>query len=91
MFQMQTCIIFMLLLFTGATSDGLEKMLKLAEFIIDIYHQLPRCCICLVNSEAQLEGENRFYIISINCVLLVIRNVLTESSKGISNKLSYLT
>jgi hypothetical protein len=50
--------IFVLLLSSGCVSAGLEKVLKIAEFIADIYQQLPRCCIFIINSEAQQQGEN---------------------------------
>ena len=36
MFQMQICIIVMLLLSSGAVSGGLEKMLSVAEFVTGI-------------------------------------------------------
>jgi hypothetical protein len=38
MFQMQTYIIVLLLLSSGALSAGLEKVWKLTEFIADIYY-----------------------------------------------------
>jgi hypothetical protein len=49
-----------LILSSGAVSAGLEKVLKQAEFIADIYLQLPRSCIFIINSEAQQQGENEF-------------------------------
>jgi hypothetical protein len=58
MFQMQTYIIVVLLLSSGAASAGLEKVLKVAEFIADIFQQLPRTCIFIINSGAQQQGEN---------------------------------
>jgi hypothetical protein len=58
MFQMQTYIVVVLLLSSGAASAGLEKVLKLAKFIADISEQLPRSCIFVINSEAQHQGEN---------------------------------
>ena len=60
MFQMQTYIIVVLILSSGAVSAGLEKVLKRAEFIADIYQQLSRSCIFIINSEAQQQGENEF-------------------------------
>jgi hypothetical protein len=60
MLQMQTYIIVVLLLSSGAVSAALKKVLKLAEFIADIYQQLPRGCIFIINSEAQQQGENGF-------------------------------
>jgi hypothetical protein len=68
---MQTYIIVLLLLSSGAVSAGLEKVLKLAEFIADIYQQLPRRCIFIINSEAQQQDENGFCIIYISFLLLV--------------------
>jgi len=58
MFQIQTYIIFMLLLSSGAVSAGLEKLLGLAEFIADIYQQFPHSCIFIINPEAQQQGED---------------------------------
>ena len=58
MFQMQICIIVVLLLFSGAVSAGLEKVLRQAEFIADIYQQFPHCCIFIINYEQQQQGED---------------------------------
>jgi hypothetical protein len=66
---MQIYIVVVLLLSSGAVSGGLEKVLRLAEFIADIYQQFPNSCIFLVNCEAQEPGENEFYISEVNCVL----------------------
>jgi hypothetical protein len=55
---MQTYIIVVLLLSSDAASAGLEKVLKLAQFIADIYHQLPRSCIFIINPDPQQQGEN---------------------------------
>ena len=60
MFQMQIYIIVVLLLYSGAVSGGLEKVLRLAEFIADIYRQFPHSCIFIKNFEAQQQGENLF-------------------------------
>jgi hypothetical protein len=60
---MQTYIIVVLILSSVTTIAGFEKVLKLAEFIADIYQQLPRICIFIINSEAQHQGENAFCII----------------------------
>jgi len=46
------------LLSTGAVSGGLEKVLKLVEFIADIYQQFPHRCIFIINPEAQQQGED---------------------------------
>ena len=53
MFQMQIYIIFVLFLSSGAVSGGSKKVLKLAEFIADIYQQFPHSCIFVINSEVQ--------------------------------------
>ena len=58
MFQMQIYIIVLLLLYSGAVSGGLEKVLRLAEFIADIYQQFPHNCIFIINPEAQQQGED---------------------------------
>jgi hypothetical protein len=55
---MQTYIIIVLLLSSGAASGGLGKLLRIAEFIADIYHQLPHSCIIIINPEAQQQGED---------------------------------
>jgi hypothetical protein len=60
MFQMQTYIIVVLILSSVTVSAGLEKVLKQAEFIADIYQQLPRSCILIIHPEAQEQGENEF-------------------------------
>jgi hypothetical protein len=57
MFQMQTLICIMLLLPSGTKSSGLEKVLRLAELVADIYQHLERGCIFLMNSHALQEGE----------------------------------
>ena len=59
---MQISIILMLLFSSGAVSAGLQKVLRLAEFIADIYQQFPHSCIFIMDSEAQ-KGKNYFYII----------------------------
>jgi hypothetical protein len=58
MFQMQIYIIVMLLLYSGAVSGGLQKVLRLTEFIADIYQQFPHSCIFIINPEAQQQGED---------------------------------
>jgi hypothetical protein len=58
MFQMQIYIIVVLLLYSGAVSGGLEKVLRLAQFIADIYQQFPNSCIFIINCEAQQQGED---------------------------------
>jgi hypothetical protein len=58
MFQMQTSIIFMLLFSGGALNVHLQKVLRLAEFIADIYQQFPHSCIFIINPEAQQQGED---------------------------------
>jgi len=54
--QMQTYIIIVLLS-SGVVSGGLEKVLRKAEFIADIYHQFPHSCIFIINPVAQQQGE----------------------------------
>jgi len=82
MFQMQIYIIVVLLLSSGAVSGGLEKVLRLAQFIADIYRQFPHSCIFIINPEAQLQGEDWFCIIYSSCVFVVNRNVLTDTWAG---------
>ena len=55
---MQICVIVVLLLSSGAVSGGLEKVLRIAEFIADIYRQFPHSCIFIINPEAQQQGED---------------------------------
>jgi len=59
---MQINIIVVLLLFSGAVSGGFEKVIRLAEFMADIYQQFPHSCIFIINPEAQQNGEDLFYI-----------------------------
>ena len=68
MFQMQLYIILVLLLSSGAMSAGLEKALRIAQFIADIYQQFPHSCIFIINPAAQQQGEDWFYIIYSSCV-----------------------
>jgi len=58
MFQMQIYIIIVLILYSGAVSGGLEKVLRLAEFIADIYQQFQHSCIFITTPEAQEQGED---------------------------------
>jgi len=58
MFQMKIYIIVVLLLYSSAVSGGLEEVLRLAEFIADIYQQFPHSCIFVINPEAQQQGED---------------------------------
>jgi hypothetical protein len=78
MFQMQIYIIVVLLLYSGVVSGGLEKELRQAEFIADIYQQFPHSCIFIVNDEEQQQGEDLFYIIYISCSIVVNINIVTE-------------
>jgi hypothetical protein len=57
-FQMQSCVIFWLLLSSGVVIGNFENVLKRAEFIADIYQKLPPSCIFLIISAEQQEGEN---------------------------------
>jgi hypothetical protein len=45
------------MIFIGTVGAGLEKVLKLAEFMADVYQHLPRGCVVIIISEAQ-QGEN---------------------------------
>ena len=63
LFQMQIYIIVLLLLSSGAVSGGLEKVLRLSQFIADIYQQFPHSCIFIINCEAQQQGEDRLFFI----------------------------
>ena len=82
---MQIYTIVVLLLSSGAVSGGLEKVLRLSQFIADIYQQFPHSCIFIINPEAQQQGEDWFYIIYSSCVIVVNRNVLTENWDGNCN------
>ena len=57
MFNMEIYIVFVILLSCGAVSSGLETVLRLEEFIADIYQQFPHNCIFIIYSEAQQQGE----------------------------------
>jgi hypothetical protein len=70
---MQINITVVLLLYSGAVSCGVEKVLRLAQFITDIYQQFPHSCIFIINPEAQQQGEDWFCIIYNSCVLVVNR------------------
>jgi hypothetical protein len=78
MFEMQIYIIVVLLLYSGAVRGGLEKVLRLAQFIADIYQQFPHSSIFIIDSEAQEQGEDWFCIIYSSCVFVVNRNVQTD-------------
>jgi len=58
MSQMQIYISVVLLLSSGAVSGDLEKVLRQAEFIADIYQQFPHSCIFIITPEAQQQGED---------------------------------
>jgi len=55
---MQIYSIVVLLLYSGTVSGGLEKVLRQAQFIADIYQQFPHSCIFIINPEAQQQGED---------------------------------
>jgi hypothetical protein len=57
LFQMQTFIIFLLILTSGVVSGVVENLLRLREFIIDIYQQFPHGCIFIIDPESQQQGE----------------------------------
>jgi NADH:ubiquinone oxidoreductase subunit 3 (subunit A) len=88
---MKICIIVVLLLSSGAVSGGLGKVLRQEEFIVDIYQQFPHSCIFIKVSEAQQQGENQFYIVYMICMLLLNRNVLTETWIGSACVFLYIT
>jgi len=58
MLEMQIYIIVVLLLYSGAVSGGLENVLRIAEFIVDIYQQFPHSCIFIITPESQQQGED---------------------------------
>jgi hypothetical protein len=58
MFQIQIYIIVALLLCSGAVSGDLQKVLRLAKFIADIYQQFPQSRIFIITSEAKQQDEN---------------------------------
>jgi hypothetical protein len=58
MFQIQIDMIVVLLLSSGAVSVHLENLLRIAEFMTDIYQQFPHSCIFILNRGAQQEGED---------------------------------
>jgi len=89
-FQMQTSIFFVLLLSSGAVSAGLESLLRLTEFIVDMYQQFPHSCLFIIDSEAQ-QGENEFYIIYSTFVHSLNRKVLADLWGGSSYELHYVT
>ena len=60
---MHTAINFVLLFLSSTLSAGSKNLLRLTEFIADIYQQFPHGCKFIIHSEAQHEGENEFYII----------------------------
>jgi hypothetical protein len=55
---MHIYIVVVFLLSSGAVSGGLEKVLRLAQFIADIYQQFPHSCVFIINSKAQQQGED---------------------------------
>jgi hypothetical protein len=54
---MQIYIIFVLLISSGALSDGLVKVWSLAEFVDYIYLQFPHGCVFIMNFVLQQRGE----------------------------------
>jgi hypothetical protein len=80
---MQIYITVVLLLYSGAVSGGLEKVLRRAEFITDIYQQFPHSCIFIINPEAKQQGKDTFCIILAVVCVVVNRNVLRESWNAI--------
>ena len=68
---MQIYIIFVFSLSSGAVSAGLEKVLRQAEFVTDIYQQFPHCYIFIINSEQQQQDGDSFPNIYSNLVFVV--------------------
>jgi len=56
--QMQTSIIIGLLLSSVVAGAGWENLLRLTEFIADIYQQFAHSCIFIINPAAQQKGED---------------------------------
>jgi len=79
---MQIYVIVVLLLYSSAVSGGLEKVLRLAQFIADIYQQVPHSCIFIINCEAKQQVGVQLHIIYRRCVFLVNNNVITEENKN---------
>jgi hypothetical protein len=67
---MQAFIIFLLILSSGVVGGDVENLLRLRDFIIDIYNQFPHGCIFIIDPESQL-GEDYFCIIYLSCVPLL--------------------
>jgi len=88
--QMQTSIFFVLLFSSGAVSAGWENLLRLTEFIVDIYQKFPHSCFFIIDSEVQ-QGENKFYTIYNTSVHSLNRNVLTKLWEGSSYELHYVS
>jgi hypothetical protein len=63
---------------SGAVRCGLEKVLRQAEFIADIYQQFPHSCIFIINDGEQQQSEDLFHIIYSGCSIVVNRNMVTE-------------
>ena len=58
-------------------SVGLEKVLRQAVFIADIYQQFPHCYKFIIHPEAQQQFEDSFHIIYSSCFFVV--NALRET------------
>ena len=52
MFQMQTYVILLFSFYIGVLSAGLENVLRQAEYLADIYQQVPNCYNFIINPEA---------------------------------------
>jgi uncharacterized phage-like protein YoqJ len=61
MFQMQICIVVVLLLYSGAVSGRLGIVLRQAQLIANIYQQFPHSCIFIITPEAQQHGKEWFF------------------------------
>jgi len=78
---MYICVVFVLLLSSGAVIGASKKLLKQAQFIADIYQQFPHSCILIINPEAQQQGEEKVCIFYISRMLLVEKTVLIPVKK----------
>jgi hypothetical protein len=55
-------VIFILIRFSSvAVSASLQEVLNVAKFIADIHQELPNSCLFIINSEKEVQGENKLY------------------------------
>jgi hypothetical protein len=62
---MRILISFVLLLSSGAVSGGLEKVLRQAEFIADIYQQFPHSSIVIIHCVSQQKVRINFILFTV--------------------------